>query len=322
MLSGSQLGGVESLVRQLRRSRGLAGPAHVPGTRPSTGRVEVKGVETAGDAKKVQADPARYDLDPATKPTPVPRYPFLARKNEIEGALENQSPWIAEDSAGATLTRAIDDAQTDALPKDAKVVFMPEAVVKQLRADAEPSPGGLKAMQAVTTGFKRTVLPFSPSFYIGNGLDNLIRTTLAGVNPVHFALGVKAAHALSAEQRAELLTGAHYSSVDAIAPHRSVEAVVTGYDPLSKSVRSFADWSRKHGWKQAAVKAGPQMFSRFSHLLLTTNALLAEKLPQYGVLGKAVLKDIRKTQGSWGKAITHLDEAVQDFAKGIEDPDR
>lgn len=322
VISGSQLGGVETLVRQLRRSRGLVDRARAWNKAVDRFGIEVKGIDTAAEAKKVQADPARYGLDPAVKPTPVPRYPFMARKGEIEGALENQSPAVAEDSAGATLARAIDDAQHDALPKDAKVVFMPEAVVKQLRADAEPSPGGLKAMQAVTTGFKRTVLPFSPSFYIGNGLDNLIRTTLAGVNPAHFALGVKAAHALSAEQRAELLAGAHYASVDAIAPHRSVDAVVTGYDPLSKGVRSFAEWSHRHGWQQAAVKAGPRLFSAFSHYLLTTNALLAEKLPQYGVLGKTVMKDIRSTQGSWAKAITHLDEAVQDFAKGAENPDR
>jgi hypothetical protein len=322
VVSGSQLGGVDSLVRQLRRSRGLVDRARAWNKAVDRFGVEVKEVDTAADAKKAQADPARYGLDPATKPTPVPRYPFMARKGEIEGALENQSPSVAEDSAGATLARAIDDAQHGALPKDAKVVFMPEAVVKQLRADAEPSPGGLKAMQAVTTGFKRTVLPFSPSFYIGNGLDNLIRTVLSGANPAHFALGVKAAHALSAEQRAELLAGAHYASVDAIAPHRTVDAVVTGYDPLSKGVRSFAEWSHKHGWKQAAVKAGPRLFSAFSHYLLTTNALLSEKLPQYGVLGKSVLKDIRKTQGSWAKAITHLDEAVQEFAKGAENPDR
>lgn len=322
VVSGSQLGGIEGLVRQLRRSRGLVDRARAWNKAVDRFGVEVKGVDTAADAKKVQADPARYGLDPSVQPVAVPRYPFLSKKQEIEGALENQSPSVAEESAGATIMHGIDEAARGVLPKDSKVVFMPKTVVDQLRADAEPSGQIAKIGQVATTGLRRAVLPFSVSWYAGNFLDNAIRTTLAGVNPAHLLLGVKAHHALNTEQRAELVGGAHFASVEAVAPHRSVESIITGHDQLSKAVRGYAEWSRKHGPAQAAVKFIPEILNRLSHYLVTTNAAVTEMLPQYGLLGKLMLKDIRKTQGSWRKAMTHFDEAVDSFAKGLNDPDK
>ena len=320
--SGTQMGGIEGMVRQLRRSRGLVDRARGWNEAINRFGIEVKGVDTMAEAKRVMEDPARYGLDPGINPVPVPRHPFGAKKREMEGALEHQSPALADDAASAVIANGLDQGLKGTLPDDAKIIFFPEKVAKELRADATPSGEGLKAAQAATTAFKRAVLPFSPSFYVGNTFDNLIRTTLAGINPAHFAVGAKVAHQMDQEQRAQVLAGAHFSSVDALAPHRSVEAVVTGYDPLSKSVRQFAEWSRKHGWKQAAVKAAPKVLSKASHYLLAANALLTETLPQYGVLGKVALKEMRKTQGSWTKAITHLDEASQDFAKGLHDPDK
>jgi hypothetical protein len=320
--SGTQLGGIEGMVRQLRRSRGLADRARAWNEAINRFGVEVKGVDTMAEAKRVLEDPARYGLDPAINPVAVPRHPFGAKKREMEGALEHQSPALADDAAAGILSDALAAAEKGALPDDAKVIFLPEKVAKELRADATPSGEGLKVAQAATTAFKRAVLPFSPSFYIGNGFDNLIRTALAGINPAHLAVGAKVARKLENDQKAQLLAGAHFSSVDAMAPHRSVEAIVTGYDPLSKSVRNMAEWSRQKGWKQAAVKFAPRTLSRASQTMLAINAAVTESLPQYGALGKIALKDMRKTQGSWTSAIAHLDEAAADFAKGARDPDK
>jgi len=322
VVSGTQLGGIEGLVRQLRRSRGLADRARAWNAAVNRFGIEVKGVDTMAEAKRVMEDPARYGINPGINPVPVPRHPLGSKKSEMEGALEHQSPALADDAASGAIADGLDQGLKGTLPNDAKIVFFPEKVAKELRADATPSGEGLKAAQAATTMFKRAVLPFSPSFYIGNGFDNLIRTTLAGIHPGHFAVGVKVAHKMDQEQRAQVLAGAHFSSVDALAPHRSVEAVVTGYDPLSKGARQLAEWSRKHGWKQAAVKAAPKLLSSASHYLLSVNALVTETLPQYGVLGKVALKEMRKTQGSWTRAVAHLDEASQDFAKGLHDPDK
>lgn len=323
VVSGSQLGGIESLVRQLRRSRGLVDRAKAWHKAVNKFGVEVKGVETMSDARRIMEDPERLGIDPAIEPVAVPRYPFTAKKNEIEGALEHQNPAIAGEGFSAALGDSLKEAADGTLPDDAKVVFMPGKVVEQLRKDAEPSDTGLKAGQALTTTFKRAVLPFSPSFFVGNFFDNYMRAALAGnLDPVHIAVGVKAAKNLNDEERAQLLAGAHFSSVDRLAPHRSVEQIVKGQDALSKSARAFAEWSHKQGAAQAAVKFGPQLVSRVSHLLLTGNAAVTEVLPQYGTLGKLVLKDIRKTQGSWVKAITTLDEGVREFAKGVESPEK
>lgn len=321
---GVQLGGIESLVRQLRRSRGLVDRAKAWNRAVTRFGVEVKGVETMADAKRVLRDPERYGIDPSIAPVAVPRHPFASKKEEIEGALEHQDPSIAGDISGELLHNALNDALADQprIPDDAKVIFMPQKVAEEFRDDAAPSGAGLKTMQAATTAFKRAVLPFSPGFYIGNGFDNVLRTALAGINPAHFIIGEKVRRSLTKEQRAELLSGAHFSSVEALAPHRSVENVVRGYDPVSKSIRAAAEWGREHGWKQATVKFAPKLLSQGSRYLMAVNALLTEDLPQRGALGKVAAAELHATQGSWVKALRNLGKIGEDFAKGATDPDK
>jgi hypothetical protein len=321
-VKGTQLGGVESLVRQLRRSRGLVDRAKTWNKAVTRFGVEVKGVETMADAKRVLRDPARYGLDPAIQPVAVPRHPFTAKKNEIEGALEHQDPTLADEAASGMLHESLESALSGKLENDTKVIFMPGKVAEQFRDEATPSGPGLKGAQAVTTAFKRAVLPFSPSFYIGNGLDNVLRTTLAGVNPAHFVIGEAVRRKLTKEQKAELLAGAHFSSVDALAPHRSVESLVRGYDPASKTIRAAAEWTRQHGWKQSAVKFAPKLLSQGSHYLLALNSFISEDLPQRGALGKIAAGEMRATQGSWAKALKNANKIGEDFAKGAKDPDK
>ena len=318
---GTQLGGIEALVRQLRRSRGLVDRAKAWNRAVTRFGIEVKGVATMADAKRVLRDPERYGLDPAIQPIAVARHPFAAKKREIEGALEHQDPTIAGEAASGILHDSLQNALSGKLENDSKVIFMPGKVVEQFRDEAAPSGAGLKGLQAATTAFKRAVLPFSPSFYIGNGLDNLLRTALAGVTPAHFIIGSKVRKALTKEQRAELLAGAHFSSVDAMAPHRSVESLARGYDPISKTARSAAEWSRQHGWKQAAVKFGPKMLGLSSRYLLALNAYLSEELPQRAALGKIAAAELQATQGSWIKALRNLDKISEDFAKGAANRD-
>lgn len=326
-VTGTALHGVEALTRQLRRSAGLVHRAKTWNAAITHFGHVVPGVKKFADAWKVKENPAKYGLDPDEKWVTVPLHPFQAKKHEREGALENQSPAIAhleeggdvaysDDHAGEILADGLKAGLKEELAPGTQIAFMPKKIAEEFRKDAEPSNTGLKAGQAATNVFKRAVLPFSPSFYIGNGFDNYLRTFLAGINPVHFLIGSKVARKLSDETKAELLGGALYSSVDRMSPHRSIESIVTGEDIASKAARRMADWSRKHGWKQAAVKFLPSLMSGTSHFLLSTNALLTERLPQYGALGKVALADMRDTQRSWVKAIHHFDEASTEFAKG------
>jgi hypothetical protein len=322
VVKGSQVGGIESLVRQIRRSRGLVDRARSWNKAVTRFGIEIKGVKTMADAKRVLQDPQRYGLDPSIQPVAVPRHPFASRKNEIEGALEHQDPATAEEAATGILHDALTEASKGTLEDRTPIVFMPGKVAEQLRANAEPSSLGLKGAQAVTTTFKRAVLPFSPGFYIGNGFDNALRTALAGINPAHFAIGRKVEKALTPEEKVELGAGAHFSSVEALAPHRSVESVIRGYDPVSKGVRAAAEWSHQHGWKQAVVKFGPKLLADSSHYLMATNAYLTEVLPQRGAIGKIALREFRDTQKSWTKALVHQRALAEDFAKGVKNPDK
>jgi hypothetical protein len=148
-----------------------------------------------------------------------------------------------------------------------------------------------------------------------------MRTLMAGVTPLDVAAAFKARNALSPERRAQIAEGAHYSSVDKLAPHRSVEAIVTGGNRLAETVREAAEWSHQRGAKQAAVKFLPKAVSGFSNFLLGANARLAESLPTWGLVGKQMRQDIRATQQSWMKSVRLSKDVVDEWAKGLDRPE-
>jgi len=317
VLAGMHQGGVEALVRQLRRSQGLVDRARAWHDQMSQFGIEVPNVETWDDAKRVIEDPTHFGFPEGTRLAAVPRYPFASTADEIEGALQHQDPVSIEEAAGQHLADQITHPETI---KPGQYLFVDRKAAEILRQDAEGSGTGLKAIQAATNVFKRAVLPFSVSFYIGNVFDNYMRTIMGGATPLDFYAGVKGKRALSTERLEQVKPGAHYSSVDELAPHRGVQNVVTGGNKLAQSVRDAAEWSHKHGAAQAAVKFLPQVVGRLSHYLLATNALLSESLPSYGILGKQIRQDIRATQGSWLKSVRLTDDIVKDWAKGVDDP--
>lgn len=319
VLAGMHQGGTEALVRQVRRSQGLVDRAHAWNDQMSQFGVEVPGIKTAKDAQKVIEDPTHYGFPEGTQLAVVPRYPFAATADEIEGALGHQDPASIDEAAGIRLADQIKDPAHIAV--DAPVLLVDKKVADILRQDAEGSGTVLKAAQAATNVFKRAVLPFSVSFYIGNVFDNYLRAVMGGtVNPIDIYAGVKAKKALSVERREQVVPGAHYASVEELAPHRSVQNVVTGGNKLAQSLRDAVEWSQKHGAAQTAVKFLPQTVSRLSHYLLATNALLSESLPSVGVLGKQVREDIRSTQKSWLDSVRLSEDIVNDWAKGVDNP--
>lgn len=320
VLAGMQQGGIEGLVRQMRRSQGLVDRARSWNEAISQFGIQIGGVKTWSDARRVMEDPAHFGIPEGQELMAVPRHPFTANKDEMEGALSHQDPVAVDEGAGAYLNQQIDALNNGQLPDDTPIAFVPKKVGQQLRADADPSGQGLKAVQAATNVFKRAVLPFSPSFYIGNVFDNYTRTLMAGINPVHVGVGIVASRALPPERREQLMPGALYGSVDRLSPHRSVENVVTGSGSVARTMREAAEWTHKQGYKQAAVKFAPKAVSETSRFLMATNRLVSERLPSYGVLGKAVAKDIRKTQGSWMKAVLQHEKAIKGWAKGVDDP--
>lgn len=320
--TGSQLGGIEALARQLHRARGLVLRAKAWNKAVTDFGIKVHGIDTAGDARLVNADPARYGLDPSLEGqlVAVPRYPFGAKKEEIAGALEHQDPSIAGDLASEVVHNALDEGLKGQLAPDTKVVLMPRKVVEEIRAGTTPAGGGLRGAQAATTLFTRTVLPFSPGWHLGNFFDNYTRTILGGANPLHYYLGNKLRKGMSVEHEAELLAGAHYASLGALNPHRSIESLLRSYDPVSKTIKAAATWSERHGKKQMIVKFGPRLLAKSSDVLVKMNAFITEDLPQRAVLGKAALNEFHATQGSWVKALLEQKKLAESFQKGLDDP--
>jgi hypothetical protein len=327
--AGTQLGGisgVEHLLRQLRRSRGLVDKAHAWNEAVSRFGIELPHVKTFADARAALRDPVRAGLDPALVGTidkpgliAVPRYPFTAKKIERLGALEHQDPAIVEETAAGLLHDDLSAAAKGTLDDKAEVVLMPTKVAKQFLEETKPQGTGGKLAQGFTQKVKSTWLPLSVGFHIGN-FDNWLRAALSG--SYHFVAGAKVAKRLSGEQKEQVLAGAHFSSVNNLAVHRSLDQILDGQNRLSRALLDMAEWSRHRGKKQSLARALPAGFNGLTQTLLNANRLVTERLPQYGSLGKFALHEIHDMQGSWVKTIRHFDEGADEFAKGLADPAR
>jgi hypothetical protein len=310
--TGSRDAGWESIVRQLARSRGLLDRARTWHAFISRFGIDLRGagIDTMHDAERVLRDPARYGLNPKVRWTAVRRYPFPAMKGEVQAALEHQDPTIA---AEGILSKALATA-VDPHDPTAPVVFMPQDLVRNMADHFAPLGTGWRAVQMSSTLLKRAVLPFSPSFYLGNAIDNMIRTALAGVGPQHFILGRRIARELTPEQLTQLISGAHFSSVDQLAVHRDAE--------------DFAGTSLQHvATALAHVRATPgprealRLIQAGSNLLLHINGRITETLPQYGALGKIAARDVQAMQGHWSAAIRLQPKVIGDIVNGLHDPD-
>lgn len=326
-LGGTHLFYIEGLARTIRKAVGFTARMEAWNHIISKYGTVLLHAKTWAEGKKAIAHPEAYGLDPRVKWRAVPRYPLHAKKAEMEGALEHQDPTTGGDIVSGVVYDALKEARAEtpnaSLDPQTEIAFIPDIQAKQLMADAAPSGLGLKGTQAATTVFKRAVLPFSPNFYIGNGVDNAIRTVLAGINPAHLVFGKAAERALSPEDKAKLAQGAFFSSVDVVAPHRSVANVVTADNRLAQSLRDAAEWSQKHGAKQAALKFGPKALSDLSHYFLTTNAYVTEVLPQRGVIGKLAIAEWQATGHSLVSAVKDVQAVADNFAKGVaSDPAR
>ncbi|MGH2973891.1 MAG: hypothetical protein ACRDLL_03355 [Solirubrobacterales bacterium] len=310
-LHGSHEAGFEAVVRQLVRARGLLDRVKTWDsfiTRFGTVARGIK-VDSMSVAKKVTRDPERYGLSPKIKWVPVRRQPWIAMQSEIDAALAHQDPQLASEGfLSGALAKASSEAGTDG-----PIVFMPEGIVRNMEAQFQPLSPWLKGVQLSTTALKRAVLPFSPSYYFGNAIDNAIRTALAGVGPQHFLAGHQLAKRLSEERQAQLF-GAAYSSVEKLSARRTHE------DFAGSALQGVADAA-------AAFRAAPgpkqliDLVGKVSHAMLGINSRLTERLPQYGALGKLAMQDVRNVQGQWTALLRLEPKAIEDVVNRLDNPD-
>jgi hypothetical protein len=331
-LAGTHVGGIEGLYRSIRQSHGLVDRVENWNEFIDQG-IEVKGVTNMADAARMARDPERYGLPPDV--VPVRRWPFIADSDQITTALQHQDPLKAEDAAEGLVHSALktdkqgnlSGSAIDASGPDSPIVFMHKDLVQRYAQHNEPISPAMRRIQAGSQAFKRAVLPFSPSFYYGNAIDNTIRTALAGINPAHFLIGFKyGVKYLTEEEKNQILSGNFYGSVPRLSVHRSADALFRGNKAWEGAMRAVSEWSHSQDLGVAGratrgtVLAPFRAVSELSKGLMATNSALTEVFPQYGAVGKLLLADSHELQGSWAKALLHLDKAAQEWAKGVKDP--
>jgi hypothetical protein len=305
---GTHASGWDAVAQQMMRSQSLLDASDTYDKMISHYGVQVPGVHDGADAARVIRDPARHKLPEGITWEAVRRYPWASTKGEIQGALENQHPSVISEDL-------LSGAFKDPMAGDGPITFIPKPVMDEARKQYAGTGKVQKTVQAVTTGYKRAVLPFSPTYQFQVPLDNWLKAGLAGINPVHMYLGRHIAKNLSEDDRASLLSGERTSEIDANSAHRTTAAVFDGEKAWEAGARSVAAFRAKPGVKQFV-----DGYRHTSNALLKFNAVVSERLPEYGSLGKAALQDFRATQHSWGKAIVHMNALAEDYAKGLHDP--
>jgi hypothetical protein len=275
-----------------------------------------KGVKDLGTAHAALLDPEKYgwDLPPDIKLRPIRTAPFLSLKRELQAAARHQD--LLDPEAGKQLHDLAETTLRDAEePGSGPVVYVPDQLYTRLLEHFQPSTSLEKAVQVGNTAFKGAVLPFSPSFYIGNFADNAMRTALAGIGPSDILLGRKVAKELPEAARESIQPGAMYGSFKRSQPYRDARQFEG--TPLAGVARSLHAVRRTPGPKQVVT-----FFDRTRDFLLELNSRMFERLPQYGAIGKEARRELQAKSGYWHHALTVSDGAFKDLVKGLRGTDK
>jgi hypothetical protein len=274
------------------------------------------GVTNMSQAHDALLNPDRYGFTPPPDVPlrPIRVAPFLALKRELEAAHEHQgllnpenSP-VLENVASQTLAEATRDGA-------GPVAYVPEALFKRMQEHFRTTASYEKAAQAANTAFKGAVLPFSPSFYIGNAVDNWIRFALGGHGPSDIMLGRKISKQLPEGARESIIPGAGYGSFKRVQTYRDARQFEG--TPLARVASTLHAVRETPGPKQAV-----NLFDATRDFLLETNSKLFERLPQYGALGKEARRDLQASSGHWHHALMVSDDAMKDLLKGLRNTDK
>lgn len=287
-------------------------------------------VKSMRDAWDALADPERFgwqDPTPNLPKRPIRVAPFLAAREEIAKAQAHQgldSPLLDPSQAAASealTARLLSEAAKDG---PGPYAYIPEPVYRELDGLFKRSGTGEKLGQALGQFAKSAWLPFSPSFHIGNWVDNYLRAALAGIGPTDIILGRQAIKGrrgipglvdrdLAASE--SILSGAGYSSVTRQRIHRDARSFEGS--ALQGYARGLEAFSKTPGPKQAY-----QVFLKSRDLLMSLNAALTERLPQYGAIGKEMRRELQATQGRWRHALMVSDDAFKDLLDGLRGTDK
>lgn len=278
------------------------------------------GVKSMNQAHDVLRNPDRYgiNLPEGVELQPIRVAPFMAMRKELEAAHSHQA--LLDPENNPALERVASEAMA-AAERDGEgpIAFVPRTLFKRLQDHFKPTATHEKVAQSINTAFKGAVLPFSPSFYIGNAVDNWMRAGLAGIGPSDIRLGKRADKVMRdmGEEGAteSIIPGAGYGSVKRVQPYRSASQFEgTSLAPLART------------WTAIRHTPGPKqvtdLYKASKDFLLEVNSKFTERLPQYGALGKEVRRDLQARTGHWHHALMVSDDALKDLLKGVRNTDK
>jgi len=274
------------------------------------------GVKNMSQAHDALRNPDRYGFNPPPDVPlrPIRIAPFLALKRELEAAKEHQGLLNPENSPALenVAAQALAEATRDG---SGPVAYVPETLFKRMEEHFRPTASYEKAAQAANTAFKGAVLPFSPSFYIGNAVDNWMRFALGGHGPSDILLGRKISKQIPEGARESIIPGAGYGSFKRVQTYRDARQFEG--TPLAGVARTLHAVRETPGPKQAV-----NLFDATRDFLLEANSKLFERLPQYGALGKEARRDLQASSGHWHHALMVSDGAMKDLVKGLRHTDK
>ncbi|HWK30103.1 MAG TPA: hypothetical protein VNS09_26265 [Solirubrobacter sp.] len=194
------------------------------------------------------------------------------------------------------------------------VVLIPEQIANQLKAQQQVSSGLGRAGNIASDVFRRTVLPFSAKWLMGNTVEAIVRLGAVGAGPNSYRIGrnlLKEIEKLDREQairvRAALTGGLLYGNrgltVKRVAEHFEGTAFQTPARAVSVA------------GQLPVVKQLGQAAKHFTDGVFAFNRWI-ESTSQIAALGKHAKREMQEMTGSWAKATRAQVKALQDIARG------
>ncbi len=260
----------------------------------------------------------------------------LQAKNGIEYSVIPVDPFTHSQSLARTLddadgpdstmaTEAIKEAVTDAysgktVSASGKYAVAPKAYVQELidQANNKQPTGAIgTTMRGQNAMFRRAVLATSPTWFVGNALEGMLRAGIAGVRPGDKKLFNKILAELdktdpriAQELRARAAGGGHYMSVDMAARGSVLDGYhATSLERPARALQSF--------WEKPGAKGAADLWGKWTHIAFNQISGRMESSIQSSMAGAA----IRHGQLMDSKAMRHTlrvnEQAVQQAARGL-----
>lgn len=243
----------------------------------------------------IRAHPAKYDQ---------------ARQAEIRDVLQNPSlPGEAEKLMEQGFLERLKRPDAETSAKAQNVVLIPADLKARLEQHLESTKSAERGIQAATSAFRTTVLPFSVKWLTGNVAEALGRLAVAGVTPHDSRVGRKIINEMIA--------------MDAQAGHAFKSTAVGGLLYGERGLtnrRTLQDITRTGGSlaRLPVVRELSSTLGAYTKGVFAFNRLL-EQESQYAALGKYARRQMQEMGHSWLNSLRAQNQAVKDAAKGLRD---